>query len=135
MNGLQRRANDPPGFALTRRYDAPRNLVFQVWTDPRFVAEWWGVEGATNPECELDVRPDGRWRIVMRTASGRLYANSGTYLEVVPDRRLVYWLGFVAAVLGPMHAFQAFSLAFFAITSGGVLVTLLVSGAILGAWR
>ena len=76
-------------FTLTRVFDAPRELVFRIWTDPKYVALWWGIEGATNPECELDVRPGGRWRIDMRTASGTVYQNGGMYLEVVDNRRLV----------------------------------------------
>src|SRR5262245_34419576 len=50
-------------FGLTRVFDAQRDLVFKVWTDPRYVALWWGVDGATNPHCELDVRVGGAWRI------------------------------------------------------------------------
>jgi hypothetical protein len=45
------------------------------------------------------------------------------------------WVGFVAAILGPMYAFQAYSFAFFLMTSGSILLTLLASGAILGAWQ
>lgn len=78
------------GIVLSRVFDGPPDLVFRIWTDPRLVALWWGVEGATNPTCELDVRPGGRWRIDMRTASGRLYRNQGVYLEVVENSRLVY---------------------------------------------
>ena len=76
-------------FTLTRLFAAPRELVFRIWTDPKYVALWWGVEGATNPVCELDVRPGGRWRIDMRTAGGAVYRNGGVYLDVVENRRLV----------------------------------------------
>ncbi|HEX4709346.1 SRPBCC domain-containing protein [Phenylobacterium sp.] len=82
--------HDPREFIVTRIFRAPRPLVFKVWTEPQYVAQWWGIDGATNPECELDLRAGGRWRIVMRTASGRLYPNQGTFLEVVPNERLVY---------------------------------------------
>jgi uncharacterized protein YndB with AHSA1/START domain len=77
-------------FGLTRVFSAPRDLVFQVWTNPRYVALWWGVEGATTSHCELDVRPGGVWRIDMRTASGVVYPNTGVFLEVVANERLVY---------------------------------------------
>jgi uncharacterized protein YndB with AHSA1/START domain len=77
-------------FGLTRVFDAPRDLVFKVWTDPRYVALWWGVEGATTTRCELDVRPGGAWRIDMRTASGVVYPNAGVFLEVIENERLVY---------------------------------------------
>lgn len=78
------------GIEIHRAFDAPRDLIFRIWTDPRYVALWWGVEGATNPTCQMDVRPGGKWRIDMRTASGVLYPNAGEYLDVVPNERLVY---------------------------------------------
>ncbi len=46
-------------LVLTRVFDAPRELVFKVWTDPKHVAQWWGPHGFTNPVCELDLRPGG----------------------------------------------------------------------------
>ncbi len=51
---------------ITRIFDAPRSLVFKMWTDPKHVAQWWGPKGFTNPVCERDVRPGGALRIVMR---------------------------------------------------------------------
>ena len=77
-------------FTIGRIFAAPRETVFKLWTDPAYVAEWWGIEGSTNPVCKLDVRPGGRWRIDMRTRSGRVYRNQGVYLEVVENVRLVY---------------------------------------------
>lgn len=74
----------------TRTFAAPRELVFRAWTDPAHVARWWGVRGATNPVCEMDVRPGGRFRIDMRTGSGTTYPNRGVYREVVPNERIVY---------------------------------------------
>jgi uncharacterized protein YndB with AHSA1/START domain len=79
----------PAEFTISRVFDAPRDLVFRIWTDPKCVALWWGIDGATNPRCELDVRPGGRWRIDMRTPGGTVYPNGGVYLEVVENRRLV----------------------------------------------
>ncbi|HYT14944.1 MAG TPA: SRPBCC domain-containing protein, partial [Burkholderiales bacterium] len=51
---------------ITRVFDAPRELVWRAWTDPRHMAQWWGPQGFTNPVCEMDVRPGGALRIVMR---------------------------------------------------------------------
>lgn len=53
-------------LTITRVLDMPRALVFEAWTDPRHVAEWWGSQGFTTPVCELDARPGGAPRIVMR---------------------------------------------------------------------
>ncbi|HXP75753.1 MAG TPA: SRPBCC domain-containing protein, partial [Stellaceae bacterium] len=64
--------NDPGATAnertvvITRVFDAPRTLVFKAWTDAAHLARWWGPKGFTNPVCEVDARPGGGLRIVMR---------------------------------------------------------------------
>lgn len=75
---------------FTRVVDAPRGLVFKAWTDPRQVAEWWGPHTFTNPVCEMDVRPGGTYRIVMRSPDGVEYPLKGIYREVVEPERIVY---------------------------------------------
>ena len=57
-------------LVIERIFDAPPNLVFKAWTDPKQVAQWWGPKGFTNPVCEMDVRPGGALRIVMRAPDG-----------------------------------------------------------------
>lgn len=79
-----------PSRTITRIFDAPRTVVFKVWTLPEYVSQWWGISRSTNPVCELDVRPGGQWRIDMRTAEGIVYPNQGRYLEVVENERIVY---------------------------------------------
>ena len=76
-------------FVLTRVFDAPRALVFKAWTDPKHMARWWGPHGFTNPVCELNVRPGGAWRIVMRGPDGADHPAGGFYGEVVEPERLV----------------------------------------------
>jgi uncharacterized protein YndB with AHSA1/START domain len=77
---------------LTRLFDAPRHLVFDVMTKPEHVAQWWGRlgEGYTVPECEIDLRPGGRWRWVTRTRKGELVVFYGVYREIERPDRLVY---------------------------------------------
>jgi uncharacterized protein YndB with AHSA1/START domain len=77
-------------LVLTRVFDAPRELVFQAWTDPRQVAQWWGPHGFTNPRCELDARPGGQIRIDMRGPDGVVYPMTGSFTEVAPPQRLVF---------------------------------------------
>jgi uncharacterized protein YndB with AHSA1/START domain len=77
-------------LTLTRVLDAPRELVFRLWTDPKHLAQWWGPMGFTNPECEMDARPGGALRIVMRAPDGTDYPMIGTYHEVTPPERLVF---------------------------------------------
>src|SRR5947208_14779951 len=84
-------------LTLTRVLDAPRELVFRMWTDPQHVAKWWGPMGFTNPVCEMDVRAGGALRIVMRAPDGTEHAMTGTYREVVAPVRLVFTF---AAVVG-----------------------------------
>jgi uncharacterized protein YndB with AHSA1/START domain len=78
-----------PEFVLKRAFDAPRQLVYKIWTDPRYVKQWWGVDGSTIVLCELDVRPGGKYRIDMKTKDGTVYVNRGSYLEVVANERIV----------------------------------------------
>jgi uncharacterized protein YndB with AHSA1/START domain len=77
-------------MVITRFFDAPRDLVYRLWIDPCYVSLWWGIENATNPVCEMDVRPGGIWRIHMRTPSGTVYPNQFVYLEVVENECIVY---------------------------------------------
>ena len=76
-------------LALTRILNAPRNLVFKAWTDPKQLAQWWGPTGFTNPLCELDLRVHGEIRIDMRAPDGTVYPMSGAYVEIVEPERLV----------------------------------------------
>jgi uncharacterized protein YndB with AHSA1/START domain len=81
---------DKPEFTIRRVFDAPRELVFLVWTQPQYVSQWWGVDGCTIVRCEMDVRPGGSFTIDMRTADGTVYANRGTYEDVRVNERIEY---------------------------------------------
>ncbi len=83
-------STEEPTITFTRVFAAPRELVYQAWTDPKHVAQWFGPRGFTVPHCELDVHVGGRWRIDMRAPDGTVYPNQGVYLEVDPPRRLMY---------------------------------------------
>jgi uncharacterized protein YndB with AHSA1/START domain len=74
----------------TRVFEAPRRLVFEAWSRPEHLRRWIGPRTLTVTECELDLRPGGIWRTVLRGPDGREYAFSGVYREVVPPERLVY---------------------------------------------
>jgi len=75
---------------FTRIFDAPRELVFQAWTDPAHLKHWWGPTGFTNPVCEFDARPGGAIRIHMRAPDGVIYPMSGTVQQVDEPNRLVF---------------------------------------------
>ena len=80
----------PRELVITRIFDAPRKLVFKAWTDPARLQQWWGPKDFTNPVCEVDPRPGGAIRIVMRAPDGRTYPMSGVFLEVAEPERLVF---------------------------------------------
>ncbi len=75
---------------LERTFDAPRELVFRVWTDPKHLAKWWGPKDYTNPVCELDLRPGGAIRIEMHSPDGVVIPVNGTFKEIVPLERLAF---------------------------------------------
>jgi uncharacterized protein YndB with AHSA1/START domain len=77
-------------IVITRVFDAPRELVFKAWTDPKRLAQWWGPKGFTNPVCEVDARVGGAWHMVMRAPDGNEYPSGGTYREIVEPERLVF---------------------------------------------
>ena len=79
-----------PGLVLTRVLDAPRELVFKAWTDPKQVAKWWGPNGFTSPVCEVDARAGGTIRIDMRGPDGRVYPMRGVFTELVEPERIVF---------------------------------------------
>jgi len=76
--------------AITRVFDAPRSLVFKMWTDPKHMAQWWGPHGFTNPVCKLDARPGGAILIHMRGPDGIVYPMTGVFREIVEPERLVF---------------------------------------------
>jgi uncharacterized protein YndB with AHSA1/START domain len=77
-------------ITLTRIIEAPRDLVFRMWTDPAHLVKWWGPRDFTNPVCEIDARPGGTLRIVMRAPDGTDYPMAGTFREIVFPERLVF---------------------------------------------
>jgi len=80
-------------LVITRIFDAPREVVFKAWTDPKRLAQWWGPKEFTNPVCELDVRPGGAIRIDMTGPDGVLYPIRGVFHEIVEPERLVFTTG------------------------------------------
>lgn len=77
-------------IAMSRIYDAPRELVWRAMTDPKHVARWWGGPGFTNPVCEMDVRPGGAWHHVMRFPDGHELDMHFVFVEVERPRRLMW---------------------------------------------
>jgi uncharacterized protein YndB with AHSA1/START domain len=75
---------------LTRIFDAPRELVWNAWTDPTLLARWWGPKGFTNPVCEADVRVGGKILIHMQAPDGTVHPMTGTFDEVAEPECLIF---------------------------------------------
>jgi uncharacterized protein YndB with AHSA1/START domain len=76
-------------IVITRVFNAPRELVFKAWTEPKHIAQWWGPKGFTTRVTELDLRPGGRARYVMIGPDGTEYPVKGVFREIVLPERIV----------------------------------------------
>ena len=81
-------------IVVTRLFDAPRELVWKVWTDKTSVTHWWGPNGFTTTTHATDFRVGGAWRFTMHGPDGTDYPNDVRYTEIVEPERLVYDHGF-----------------------------------------
>ena len=74
---------------ITRLLNAPRELVWEMWTDPQHTKHWWGPAGFKNTISKMDVRVGGEWEFVMHGPDGTDYKNKHIYKEIVKPERLV----------------------------------------------
>ncbi len=75
---------------ITRTLNAPVELVWEVWTTPEHIANWWGPNGFTNTISTMDVMPGGQWNLVMHGPDGTDYVNKSTFKEVIPLKKISY---------------------------------------------
>jgi uncharacterized protein YndB with AHSA1/START domain len=77
-------------IVVTRVFNSPRNLVFDAWTNPKYLPHWLlGPDGWTMPVCEIDARPGGSWHFVWRHSNGQEMEMRGVYREVQRPERIV----------------------------------------------
>jgi uncharacterized protein YndB with AHSA1/START domain len=74
---------------ITRTFDAPRELVFNMYIDPKRIPQWWGPEGITTIVDKMDARPGGSWRFVQRDENGNEYGFHGVYHDITQPERVV----------------------------------------------
>lgn len=77
-------------LTITHTFDAPRTLVWQAWTDPQHIMQWWGPQGFTNETCVSDLKVGGRFHLEMRAPDGNVYPCIGIFREIVKHERIVY---------------------------------------------
>ncbi len=76
-------------LSISRLLNAPRELVWKVWTEPEHIAQWWGPAGFTNTIFKMDVKPGGEWEFVMHGPDGIDYKNKHVFHEIIKEERLV----------------------------------------------
>lgn len=79
-----------PSLTLKRRLKAPPSKVFAAWTDPAQITQWFGPDGAEVLTADIDARKGGGFHVTFTTPDGEDHDVSGTYLEFVRDRKLVF---------------------------------------------
>ena len=79
-----------PELTIRRTFAAPRALVFSMWTDGDHLKRWCCPTGFTIPFSEGDIRPGGTFRTCMRSPQGEDHWLGGTYIEIVPDEKIVF---------------------------------------------
>jgi uncharacterized protein YndB with AHSA1/START domain len=77
-------------LTITRRFAFPREAVFRAWSDAAAFAKWWGPEGCSATVLEMDLRPGGAWRTVIRISEGKEHIVGGVYREVKAPERLAF---------------------------------------------
>jgi len=80
---------DEPEMVITRILNAPRELVFRVWTEPEHIKHWWGPNGFTNTISKMEFRPGGIWEFVMHGPDGTDYPNVNEFVEIVKPEKIV----------------------------------------------
>ena len=75
---------------ISRTLNAPVELVWEVWTKPEHIANWWGPNGFTNTISTMDMVVGGEWNLVMHGPDGTDYDNKSIFREVIPFKKIVY---------------------------------------------
>ncbi|MCG6166973.1 SRPBCC domain-containing protein [Leptospira sp. FAT2] len=76
-------------LVITRLFNAPREAVFDAWTNPEQVMKWWGPKNFTTPYCKMDFRVGGRYVFCMRAPDGNEFWSTGEYKEIVRPEKIV----------------------------------------------
>jgi len=75
---------------ITRTLNAPVELVWEAWSNPDHIVNWWGPDGFTNTITKMDFTPGGEWDLVMHGPDGTDYKNKSIFTEIVPLKKIAY---------------------------------------------
>jgi len=90
-------------FVMERQFNAPRTLMFQVFTRPEHLKRWWAPQPYTLPVCTIDLRPGGIWHYCMHSPEGQNSWARSVYREIVPPEKLVYTSTFADEHANPIE--------------------------------
>jgi uncharacterized protein YndB with AHSA1/START domain len=77
-------------ISITRTLNAPIDLVWEAWTTPEHIAQWWGPNGFTNTISKMDFQPGGEWLLVMHAPDGTDYKNKSIFKEIIQHKKIVF---------------------------------------------
>ncbi|MCR9263275.1 MAG: SRPBCC family protein [Flavobacteriaceae bacterium] len=77
-------------LSISRTLKAPIALVWEVWTNPEHIAQWWGPNGFTNTIQQMDFKEGGEWKLTMHGPDGTNYPNRSIFKEIVPHKKIVF---------------------------------------------
>jgi len=120
LNSINPAGTPADVLVLQRLIDAPRDLVFRVWSDPLHVAEWWQPAGYTTPVFEMDFRVGGGFRYCIRKAGRDGWAR-GVYRDIVPPSRLAFTFAWQSG--DATHDAETLVTVTFEVQGGGTLLT------------
>jgi uncharacterized protein YndB with AHSA1/START domain len=92
---------DERAIVTTRSVHATREAVWNAWTNPILLAQWWGPKGFRNTFYAFDLRPGGEWRFIMHAPNGTEFPNESVFVDIAEPERIVF------RHLAPVHAFLA----------------------------
>ena len=99
-------------LSLTRLIDAPRAALYRCWTEAELLKQWFTPRPWTTPVVEIDVRAGGSSQMVFRGPEGQEFPNNGVYLEVVPNRKLVFTDAYTEAWIPSAKPFMTATITF-----------------------
>ena len=86
--------NETERMVVTRILNAPRELVWQAWTDPKYAMQWWGPKGFTTLSCKMDFRIGGKFLFCMQASDGQQFWTGGEYHQIVLHDKVVFSMYF-----------------------------------------
>jgi uncharacterized protein YndB with AHSA1/START domain len=90
MNMSTNTATADRELVIERTFNAPIDLVWEAFTNPNHIKNWWGPNGFTNTIFKMEVTPGGVWEFVMHGPDGTDYKNKSVYKEIVKPNRIVF---------------------------------------------